>query len=168
MSDLTPDEESPPREGQAPDDEQLVEHLRELTARVDPVPEKLLATGRGSYAWRTVDVELAALAYDSALADDEAAAARSGGDARLLTFQTPELTIEVEVTVSGSQRLVAGQLVPGSPAVVEISHGGGTDVITADRLGRFAAGPITPGPVSLRCRRAGPPAGAVKTEWVRI
>jgi hypothetical protein len=167
VSDQTPDDE-PPIEGQAPDDEKLLEQLRRLAARVDPVPQELQAAARGSYAWRTVDVELASLAYDSVLDNERTEAVRSGGDARLLTFQTPELTIEVEVTVSGSRRLVVGQLVPGTQAVVEISHGGGTDVTTADQLGRFASGPITPGPMSLSCRPAGTTAGAVKTEWVPI
>jgi len=162
-----PEGETAPVEGEAPDDE-LVEQLRGVAAQADPVPETFLKAARGSYTWRIVDVELAELAYDSVLDDSRTPVVRGDSDIRLLTFEAPELTIEVEVTVSGKDRRIAGQLIPGREAIVEISHGGGTEVITADRLGRFATGPVTAGPVSLSCRVAGTPAGAVKTEWVPI
>jgi hypothetical protein len=140
-----------------------------VAAKVDPVPERWLAAARGTYTWRTVDADVAVLAYDSVLDDHRAALVRGRGEARLLTFEAAELTIELEVTLEGEHRRIVGQLVPGIEAVVEVSHGGGVDEIAADRLGRFDAGPIEPGPVSLRCRGTGTPAGeAVITEWVRI
>jgi hypothetical protein len=162
-----PEDETAPVEGEATDDE-LVEQLRGVAAQADPVPETFLRAARGSYTWRIVDHELAELAYDSLLDDARTPVVRGGGDIRLLTFEAPELTIELEVTVSGNDRRIAGQLIPEIEAIVEISHGGGTEVITTDRLGRFAAGPVTAGPVSLSCRRAGALAAVVSTEWVPI
>jgi hypothetical protein len=154
------------------EDDLLLEQLRATAAEADPVPEPVLAAARGSYTWRTIDAELAELAYDSVLDAEGAALVRSGGaggEARLLTFEAIDLTIEVEVSAAGAERHLVGQLVPASPAIVEVRHPGGEVAVEVDRLGRFAAGPIGAGAVSLRCRRAGPTAVAtVKTEWVTI
>jgi hypothetical protein len=79
------------------------------------------------------------------------------------------MTIDLEVTSTSTSCGLVGQLVPPQQASVEIRTG--TDVITveADELGRFSAGPVPKGPLSLRCAaaRAGP-GTAVVTEWVPI
>ena len=50
-----------------------------------PFPS-VLAAARGSFTWRTIDAELAELAYDSALDTERLTAVRSADTARLLTF----------------------------------------------------------------------------------
>jgi hypothetical protein len=149
------------------DDDAFMEELRALAAAVDPVPPHVLAAARGSYTWRTIDAELAALVYDSALDAERVAAVRSADTVRLLTFETAELAIELEVTATAGGRRILGQLVPPGPGFVELRHGGGLLELEADELGRFATDAVEPGPVSLRCRREREGA-AVETEWVTI
>ena len=149
-------------------DDFLTEELRALGAEVDPVPARVLAAARGSFTWRTIDAELAALAYDSAVDAEHHALVRGGSEPRLLTFESDGLTVEVEVTEVGDRRRLIGQLVPPAPGVVEVRHPGGVVSVEADEVGRFTAEPIEPGPVSLRCRRTGDGEGTVATEWVTL
>src|SRR5215217_3690100 len=120
-----------------PDDDLFLEELRALAAEGDPVPERVLAAARGSFTWRTIDAELAELAYDSALDVTRLAAVRSGDTVRLLTFETPELTIELEVTDVGDRRRLLGQLVPAAAGILELRHSGGLIEIATDARGRF-------------------------------
>ena len=147
------------------DDEQLIAELRRIAGLADPVPERVLNAARGSFAWRTIDAELAELAYDSAL-DAEAALVRSSGDRRLLTFEAPEvaLTVELEVVEVAGERRLEGQLVPPQRATVEVRHQGGTVMAEADELGLFSAAGLEHGPVSL-VFRLHDQAGAIVTDW---
>jgi hypothetical protein len=158
--------DQPPIHELDPDDV-LMEELRALAAAHDPVPPEVLAAARGSYTWRTIDAELAAIVYDSALDVERLTAVRSADTVRLLTFETAELAIELEVTPAAGGRRILGQLVPPGPGFVELRHGGGLLELEADELGRFAADGVEPGPVSLRCRRERE-GTAVETEWVTI
>jgi len=148
-------------------DDILLDELRALAREHDPVPERVLAAARGSYTWRTIDAELAALVYDSAFDAEALASVRSAETVRLLTFETDELSVELEVTAVDGGRRVQGQLVPPGPGFVELRHGGGTLELEADEVGRFAAEDVEAGPISLRCRRERDGA-VVETEWVAI
>jgi hypothetical protein len=150
-----------------PDDDLFLEELRALAAEGDPVPERVLAAARGSFTWRTIDAELAGLAYDSALDAERLLAVRSGDTVRLLTFETSELTIELEVTSEGDRRRILGQLAPAAAGTIELRHAGGLLALQIDELGRFSADHVEPGPVSLRWR-GDEPGAAVTTEWVAI
>ena len=86
-----PDERPAPGARGRPDDDVLLDELRALVADDDPVPERVLAAARGSFTWRTIDAELAALVYDSALDAERLTAVRSADTVRLLTFETAEL-----------------------------------------------------------------------------
>jgi hypothetical protein len=147
-----------------PDDTPLLDGLRRVVELADPVPERVLAAARGSLTWRTVDAELAELAYDSMLEARGEALVRNAETHRALTFEAPGLSVELEVGASGAERRLVGQLVPPQPAAIEIRHPGGTIAADADDLGRFSADAIPAGPVSLVCRRAG--GGAVATDWL--
>jgi hypothetical protein len=143
------------------EDEQLLTELRSALVDVDPVPDGVTAAARDAFGWRTLDAELAALSYDSLLDDKVLAGVRSDGDAaRLLTFESPALTVEVEV---GSGRII-GQLVPPQAGEVEVRHAGGSMTVAADAVGRFVANGVPAGPVSLRCRTTD--AAAVVTDWI--
>jgi len=164
-SEQTPDEQTP--------DEQLAAELRNLLDRAAPVPDWLVEAGRASYGLRRIDAELAELTRDSAV-DQPALAVRGAGEPRTLTFDADDLTVEVEVTGSGPERRLLGQLVPPQAARIEVDSRppGGEDVtpagqtVEADPRGRFAAGGIGPGPLRLTCHRAGLP--AVATDWVLV
>jgi hypothetical protein len=152
-----------------PDDARLEEELRELAARLEPVPDRLVQAALDAYAWRTVDAELAELVFDSLADRDEAALVRGQQQERLLSFRASGLTIEVEVTVAGPARRLIGQLVPPQRAEVEIRHQDEVVTLATDEFGRFIADRLPAGPVSLRC---GPGGGqdrsAVVTEWIPI
>ena len=152
-----------------PDDARLEEELRELAARLEPVPDRLVQAALDAYAWRTIDAELAELAFDSLADQDEAALVRGHQQERLLSFRASGLTIEVEVTAAGPARRLIGQLVPPQRAEVEIRRQDGVVTIATDEFGRFIADRMPAGPVSLRL---GPTPGegrsTVVTEWIPI
>ncbi|HYB86987.1 MAG TPA: hypothetical protein VEC76_09065 [Streptosporangiaceae bacterium] len=147
----------------------LEDELRRVLARTDPVPPGLVEAGIGAFAWRTIDADLAELVFDSLTDQDEAALVRGGQQGRLLSFRAGTLTIEVEVTGTGPSRRLMGQLMPPQRGGVDVRHGDSTTTVEADELGRFSAGPLPAGPVSLRCRPGSAPGQpAIVTEWVSI
>jgi hypothetical protein len=152
-----------------PDDTELEEELRRIVAQVDPVPPGLLGAAVGAFAWRTIDADLAELVFDSLVDHDEAALVRGSGQGRMLSFRASSLTIDVEMTGTGDSRKLVGQLLPPQRASVDIRQGDHVVTIEADELGRFSAGPLQAGPISLRCRPGAetvqPP---VVTDWVAI
>jgi hypothetical protein len=152
-----------------PDDTRLEEELRELAARLEPVPDRLVQAALDAYAWRTVDAELAELAFDSLADQDEAALVRGQQQERLLSFRARGLTIEVEVSAAGPARRLIGQLVPPQRAQVQIRHRAEVVTVATDEFGRFVADRMPAGPISLRFGPApGEGRGAVVTEWIPI
>lgn len=150
------------------ENESLLWELRATASRVDPVPSSLKAAAKASLSWRTVDAELAELAFDSLVDDPAGTLVRGEQAGRLLSFQASSLAIELEVVAAGARRHLVGQLDPPQAAEVEIRHSRGTRAVDADQLGRFAAD-VSAGPVSLRCRHgATPPGAAVVTDWVSV
>ena len=148
------------------DDDELEEELRRLAARVDPVPPELLRAAAGAFTWRDIDAELAELVFDSLLDADEAALVRGSPDRRLVSFAASGLTIDVEVTATGPDRTVMGQIVPPRRGQVDLRRPGETVTVDADELGRFRSGPLPPGPLSLRWRTDdGAP---VVTDWLAL
>jgi hypothetical protein len=148
------------------ENDEIEAELRRLAARVDPVPPELLHAATGAFAWRDIDAELAELVFDSLADLDEAALVRGSPERRLLSFAGGGLTIDVEVTVTGPARTVMGQVAPPWRGQVELRRSQGTVTIEADELGRFASGPLPPGPLSLRLRTEdGAP---VVTDWLAL
>lgn len=157
-----------PNEALDPEDEQLLDELRGAAGRYDPPPASVMDAARSSLTWRTIDAELAALAFDSAV-DRPAPTVRSAGGPRQLTFDAPGLSIEVEVSPAGTRRRLVGQLTPAQAARIDVRHAGGITTVDADALGRFRADGISAGPVSLRCHPTAPPsAPRFVTEWVPL
>jgi hypothetical protein len=147
----------------------LEDELRRVLARIDPVPPGLVETGVGVFAWRTIDADLAELVFDSLVDQDEAALVRGDRGGRLLSFRAGTLTIEVEVTGTGPSRRLMGQLMPPQRGGVDIRQTDSTTTVEADELGRFSAGPLPAGPVSLRCRpESAPDQPPIVTEWISI
>lgn len=149
-------------------DLRLLDALRAVAGAADPVPAAVVQAAKESFTWRSIDAELAALAYDSLLDDALLAGTRSEASPRSLTFEAADVVVEVEVIDTGAQRRLLGQLVPPRPAEIQVRHSGGTIRIGADEVGRFAAPGVAPGPVSLRCRIAGQEGTPVETPWVVV
>jgi hypothetical protein len=130
------------------DDDQLLATLREAVREADAVPAEFIEAGRAAFAWRNFDAELAALIYDS---QREPALTRNSDTAtlRALTFASPRLTIELEITADG----LIGQIVPIAPAEIDVQpRTGDTTTIPADDLGCFTIRPMPAAPFRLRCR----------------
>lgn len=142
------------------DEEAVFADLKRVIGGSDPVPAEVVQAALASRTWRRVDAELAELVYDSVV---DGALVRSSRGGRQLTFEAPELTVEVEVGPGSLE----GQLVPPQPGRVEVRHSDGSLTVAADRHGHFRVEAVLHGPVSLRCQ---PDLGNVPTvtSWVVI
>jgi hypothetical protein len=142
--------------------------LRAIFGHLDPVPQLLDDAARAAFGWRTVDAELAELLRDSAdAADDAALLVRSGGGPRQLSFESPQLGIELEVTETGPrERRVAGQLLPPGDATVTVERPGAEPVsVQADDLGRFVLDGLRAGAVRLHVALRG---AQITIPWTTI
>ena len=137
-----------------------------LAARMDPVPAAVLEAARSSFTWRTIDAELAEIAFDSVVEQPLAGVRGPVTGPRLLTFEAPGLVVELEVTEVAERRRLVGQLVPTGSADVDVRHGDGTTTATADDMGRFAVDEVPGGPVSVRVVR--PDTDPVETDWISL
>jgi hypothetical protein len=135
-----------------PEDDALLAELGEvLRGRIGEPPPEVTAGAKALFTWRTVDAELAVLAYDSLL--DTEPGVRSTGLPRVLTFEAAGLTVELEVETAPRGRRLSGQLVPAATAEVEIRAADATVRAQADAFGRFAAPlPDRPGRIEVRVR----------------
>jgi hypothetical protein len=133
------------------DDGRLLAALDGAVRAARDVPERFVEAGKAEYTWRTVDAELAALTYDSALEEDAGPVGSRSEPAslRALTFVSPDLTVELDVT----QDAVLGQVVPPGPGQVEIRRAHGRPSTgPIDDLGCFTVRPLPDGMFRLRCR----------------
>jgi hypothetical protein len=154
----------------ASDDDLLLDELRRVFAAIDPIPESVQVAARAAIEWRTIDAELAALVSDS-IVDEPALAVRGTTEPRMLTFETPDLTIELEAEPLGDETLrLVGQLVPPQAAQIAVLYGADLVATRADERGRFIAGGVDPGPISVRCRLDGEAGEGrlVETAWLTI
>lgn len=144
------------------DDQRLLDDLADAL-RTAGQASALAEYGKGAYAWRTVDEDLflASLSFDSSL---ERVPERSSdpGDARVLEFTAPPLSLELEVM---PDRVVGQILPPGAGTIVVEAADGVTFQVDADDVGFFQLDRMPRGPVRLRCDT---PAGRLVTDWVRL
>ena len=145
------------------DDEQLLAALREAIKARQAVPAWFVDTAKSAYAWHNIDAELAQLTYDSEADLDRAAAVRSEtASIRALTFTSPHLTLELEVT----ENSLVGQIIPPRAGTLEVHTTAGVTSSPVDEIGCFAVTPIPTSPFRLRCRTED---GAdVLTGWITL
>jgi hypothetical protein len=144
----------------APDDDRLLELLSQALEQQNPLTDRAREGAYAALTWRTIDAELAALSYDSAM--ELSTGARGDEVARQLTFATDSL--EIEVMVAEGPRLV-GQLVPPFVAAVTLTRGDEVLETTSDDLGRFGFDLAGSAPTKIAVV-LGPGDPAVETEWV--
>jgi hypothetical protein len=131
------------------DDDELLEALGEALRAREAVPEWFVETGKNAYAWHNIDAELAQLTYDSSRDRDAVSAVRSEtASIRALTFTSPQLSVELEVT-TGS---LVGQIIPPRAGTLEVHTTAGVASSPMDEIGCFAVTPIPASPFRLRCR----------------
>jgi hypothetical protein len=146
--------------GPTPTDDELMAELRAVLSRSEPVPDSVRALSRSLLSWRDPDAELAELAADSRQPEQ----LLRGDTDVLLHFRAGavEITVQLSPTGDGRHRLV-GQVEPPAPGTVEIRRPAGRTPVAVDERGRFAAGGLPSGPLSLRWRPEGD--GLVDTPW---
>lgn len=147
------------------DHDELLERLARVAGQIDAPPPEVVAAARAAFTWRTVDAELAELAYDSWLESRPLAGVRAVRGTRRLVFDADELQVELEVDtgVTAPVQLI-GQVVPPRPGTIEVRNAERCVSVAVDRLGRFALERLPAGPISLRCQCDGVP--TVETAWV--
>lgn len=145
------------------EDIRLLAELGAMFDVVDPVPLEVTRAGYATFAWRTIDAELAELAEDSLLAG---VGGTRGTDSRLLTFEAPSISVVVEVTEIGTRRKLVGQVIPAIPGELRIEHPAGTTTVAVDEQGLFNAESVPGGPA--RIAMTVPGGGAVVTSWVTV
>lgn len=146
------------------DENRALALLQQGLEQADPVPERLYRAAEAAWSWRTIDAELASLTHDS-FSDQQPAMMRGGDDVRTLTFESPRVTVEIEV---GDDRSLTGQIVPPQPANIDLHRGGAAIAsVQANEAGIFFFDDLPNGPISLICRALdSPPSWTVRTEWM--
>jgi hypothetical protein len=143
--------------------------LRAIFGHMDPVPQLLSDGARAAFSWRTVDAELAELMRDSAEASEEEAGmlVRGGHGPRQLSFESPRIGIELEVTATGPrERRVEGQLLPPAGATITVERPGEDGLtVQADELGRFVLDGLRAGVVRLHVALGG---AQIAIPWTTI
>jgi hypothetical protein len=143
------------------DDRELLSLLARALAGAEPVPARSSEAARAVFTWRTIDIELLEIGFDSAV--DEPAGVR-GADAtvRVVRFGAGQVEVEIDV-VDGA---VHGQVLGPLPASVRLERPDGTgSAVMADELGQFSFEGVEGGPV--RFRLDGPHLSHV-TQWFVI
>lgn len=146
--------------------------LRRLLTDLDPVPAEVVAAAKASLTWRTIDAELAELAYDSLL-DAELVGTRGAVATRSISFEYGANSIEIEVEAehSAGQHRIVGQIAPQRPTSMELQRSDGAQSIkvAVDDRGRFTIGNLAPGMVRLFVEFApGSGSSRLLTEWMSI
>lgn len=146
------------------DDDRLLAALGEALRAAQRAPRYFVDTGKAVYPWHSVDVELAALAYDSERDDwPQPRVTRTElVPLRTLLFMSAQMTIELEVT----DHALVGQVVPPEVGELEIRFAdGGVGTVVIDEVGAFTIQPIPPCSFRLYCRTE---IGSVLTGWVLL
>ncbi len=150
--------------------EELLDELRRLVGRVDPVPADATAYARAALGWRRIDAELAELLVDSALESEAVALTRADhAAARSLTFRAGTLEIVLEIQETDAGIVLLGQLAPPTAAAVDVQRDDSSLVTSAaaDTLGRFRIQLAEGGRIRLLIRRE-PPEQPVETSWIGL
>ena len=142
------------------DDDLLEELARALPKR--NLTERVARAAKGVYAWRTINAELASLAYDSVV-HGEAGVRSEAASVRTLTFESESLVIDLCVLDDA----LIGQLAPPGRYEVSLRRPSGPHVgIAVDDLGCFRIVPVPTGAFSLCIE--GADGMTVATGWVSL
>ncbi|GAA3547424.1 hypothetical protein [Kribbella ginsengisoli] len=153
------------------DDDELMAQLSRLAGELDAVPEHVMAAARAAILTRDLDSELAELVADSSATEAELEFELVRGGAvdldRLLSFDSGELQVELEVVRDGDELTLIGQVIGTAPVDCSLEYGDSRRVaLPTDELGRFLVDGLSGGPLRVRCRSA--TGASVTTAWVMV
>ena len=145
-------------------DEALLALLGEALRAARAVPPQFVEAGRGAFAWRDIDVELAQLSRGPAGGPEHAGGPRAETAClRTVTLRSGRLSIELEV---GPDRLI-GQIIPAQPAAIRVQASAGPDpAIRFDEHGCFIIRPRPRATFRLHCQTADH--AEVTTRWITL
>jgi hypothetical protein len=130
------------------DDDELIAEVRRAIADDVAVPQRMIDAANASFAWRTLDVDLAILTSSSELTHELAGVRGAAEGPRLLCFEQGEVGVEIEV----GKTVVRGQLYPSRSGLITILTADGPFAETrTDEMGCFSAPWPRSGPVRVRC-----------------
>jgi hypothetical protein len=137
----------------APDQElddldfEILDGIRALFERVDPMPADLPERVRFSVAMRGLESEVARLVTEEA---PQLVGARGTEQSRTVTFDSASLSIiiRIEENKNGSVR-IDGWLAPPQPREIEMQTPAETLSVSSDEQGRFAFGEVPQGTARL-------------------
>jgi hypothetical protein len=142
------------------DDDLLAELARALPNR--DLTERISHAAKGVYSWRTMDAELASLAYDSVV-HGEAGVRSEAASVRTMTFESESLIIDLCVLDDA----LIGQLAPPGRYQVSLRRPSGPQVeVAVDDLGCFRIVPVPTGAFGLCIE--GSDGMTVATGWVSL
>ena len=150
--------------GGAQSDEELLARLGALIARVDPVPDGVVAAARACGSWHNVESDLALLTYDSASQGRELAGVR-GDQGRLLSFRSETLAVDLEILPGGAG--IVGEIEGPRRARVDVHHSAGSSHEAADELGRFRVRDVPEGLLRLEITDE-ETARVTRTAWILV
>jgi hypothetical protein len=142
----------------------LLDQVRAAMTSTADVPRAVYEAGYAAYSWRTVDAELAAIAYDSAT-ELALSGTRSESPAtvRAMTFTADGgLTIEIEI----GTREILGQVQPADVPTIDVEERDGSRFsYPVDAVGGFVISPLPSYPFRMVLRIG---ASSVVTGWVTL
>ena len=144
-------------------DDLLMDRLREIAGVADAAPALVHAAASAAFALRDLDASLAELVRDSA--ESSLAAVRGDGDDRLLSFESGDVTVEMQVTENGPRRDVVAHVSGAALADATVDMLGASRSVSTDD-GVLVVRDLPPGPLRLRLTTTA--GAAVATSWVRI
>lgn len=135
------------------DEDRLLMALDRALHPAADVPDRFLQAANACYAWRLIDAEFATLAYDSVTDHADATGMRAeAAPLRALTFETNDLTFELEVMPDG----LAGQLIPAQTGELAVQFADGQSFpVRVDSHGYFVIRPTPKLPFRLQCSLPG-------------
>jgi len=128
-------------------DETLLDILGAALAKADPVPANVVDNAKSACDWADIDLELAALTYDSF---SNPAGVRSADTDRQLNFEAAETEIVILVAGRDGTFAIEGQIIPAGPTLVELVHPEMSISAHTRDLGRFSLVDVPGGRVQLR------------------
>jgi hypothetical protein len=148
-------------------DDELLARLAHVVEEADPVPDAVTEAALSALVTRSLDAELAELVTDSDV--DSSAAVRDAVTAvRLLSFESAEVTVEVQLTAAAGSRALRGLAAGAVGDVTAETLGamGSRRSAPMDADGWFTLEGLGPGPLRLHLQTA--EGESVVTRWVSI